>query len=348
MNRTEFSTRALILISLAGLVALALYLLARLSAVLLLLFAAVLLAVLLDGLVRPVTTSVKIPRLVALLLVLLLLVSVPALLGWLVGPELADQLGQLSEHVQSAVASAESWLSDRSWGEWILDRTMLPEKPLVAGAGVLGRVAGAFSTAAGWLFHLVIAVFVGIFLAVSPGVYSENAVKLVPCQHRDRTAEVLEQVGRSLQWWLVGRFASMAVVGVLTAVGLKLIGMPLALILGLIAGLLSFVPMIGPTVALAPGVLVAAVEGWTMVLYAGIVYVGVQQIEGFLVTPLIQQRTVAMPPAVLLAGQLCLGVLFGSMGVVFATPLLLVVIVVVQLLYVEDLLGEEIHVLGAH
>jgi len=137
-------------------------------------------------------------------------------------------------------------------------------------------------------------------------------------------------------------------VGLLTTVALLVAGVPLPLVLGLLAGLFSFVPCVGPVVAAVPALLVAAGEGTSLALVTAAIYLGVQGIENNLITPLIQHRAVSLPPAALLAAQLLGGVMFGILGVLLATPLAVAAIIVVQLVYVEDVLGDSATVLGTH
>jgi predicted PurR-regulated permease PerM len=138
----------------------------------------------------------------------------------------------------------------------------------------------------------------------------------------------------------------MAVVGFLTAVGLWVAGIPLAFVLGLIAALLSFVPYIGPIASVVPAALVALAESPTKVLYVFIIYGVVQLLESYLITPLIQERAVSIPPAVLISAQVIMGILAGAIGVLMATPLAVVLIVLVQMLYLADVLGDPVSTLG--
>jgi len=171
-------------------------------------------------------------------------------------------------------------------------------------------------------------------------------VHLLPPSRRPRTRTVFAALGSALRHWLLGRIASMLVVGLLTGIGLMIFGIPLALALGLIAALLSFVPYIGPILALVPALAVAAGEGTQAVVIVLMIYGAVQIVESYLVTPLIQQRAISMPPALLIAAQVVMGALAGFVGVAVATPLVVVVIVLVQMLYVEDVLGDEVEVMG--
>lgn len=133
----------------------------------------------------------------------------------------------------------------------------------------------------------------------------------------------------------------MAVIGVLTGFALWMIGVPLALMLGLLAGVLNFVPYIGPLLSFVPAALLALMQAPPLVVWVLALYVAIQALESYLVTPLVAQRSVSLPPALTITAQVLLGVVFGWLGLLLATPLTAVVLVLVQMLYLEDVLGEE-------
>ncbi len=187
---------------------------------------------------------------------------------------------------------------------------------------------------------LAIILAIGLYLAAEPGLYKNGFLQLIPAARRARTREVLEAVGSTLQWWLWGKLLGMLVIGVLTTLGLLLLGIPLALTLGLLAALLTFIPNIGPILAVVPAALLALIESPTKAFYVLALYFVIQTIESYLITPLVQRRTISMPPALTITAQMVMGVLLGAMGVVLATPLTAAAMVVVKMLYVEDALGE--------
>jgi len=189
-------------------------------------------------------------------------------------------------------------------------------------------------------------VIIGLYLAVRPLTYTEGVARLVPSEQRQRAGQVLAAMGHALRWWMVGRGASMLVVGILTALGLLLAGVPLFLSLGVIAGLFSFVPYIGPIAGAVPALLVAFTVSPVKALYVVLIFAGVQLLESNLITPLIQEQTVSIPPALLITAQVVAGVLAGILGVLLATPLAVTLTVAVQMLYVEDVLDEPVEVLG--
>ena len=197
-----------------------------------------------------------------------------------------------------------------------------------------------FSTTAGMFANFLIAVLLAIYLAAEPQLYIGGLIKLFPVAARPRARQVIGEIGETLRWWLIGKMGSMLCIGVLTCIGLWIIGVPLALTLGLIAGLLSFIPNFGPIMSAIPAVLFGFIESPATALYVIGLYLGVQFIESYLVTPWIERRTVSLPPALTITFQLLLSVLIGGLGLVLATPILAVIMVLVQMLYIEDVLGD--------
>ncbi|MCZ7574449.1 MAG: AI-2E family transporter [Ardenticatenaceae bacterium] len=176
--------------------------------------------------------------------------------------------------------------------------------------------------------------------------YTHGFLRLIPRGKRDRGAQVLHAVKHSLWWWLLGQMTAMAVIGVLKSLGLWLLGVPLPLTLGLLAALLTFIPNFGPITAGTVATLVALTESPMKALYTILLAIGVQFIESHLVTPLVQREAVALPPAFTISGQVLMGALLGFRGLVFAVPLLAASLVVVKMLYIEDVLGEPAEVEG--
>ena len=187
----------------------------------------------------------------------------------------------------------------------------------------------------------MIALFIGLYGAVAPRTYRNGLLLLVPGPCRERSGEVLDAAGAMLRGWLIGAFIKMTIVGVVTTAGLALLGIPLALALGLIAFLFEFIPFLGPILAAVPAVLVALTIGPMEAVHVGLLYLGVQVAESYVLTPLIDQRSVHLPPALAITTQVLLGTLLGALGVVFAIPLTALGMVLVRMLYIEDFLGEQ-------
>ena len=314
---------------------------------LLVLFGAGLFAVLLDGLGQQVHRWLRVPRPVAVTLTATAMVALVGLLLATLGPAVANQVEALTERLPEAFSRFRATLQGYPWGPFILERTAAPDQVLPATADLLSRLTGVFSTALGGITYTAFILIVGFYLALHPHVYIRGVLHLFPAGARGRAERATQAVGHALRWWLVGRLVAMAAVGVLTALGLWLIDIPLVLALGLIAGLLSFVPYIGPVVSAIPAVLLGLLEGTLPAFYVVGVYALVQFLEGNFITPLIQVYAVSLPPAVLLTAQVMMGVLFGVLGVLLATPLVVAVIVLIQIYYVQAVLGEEAVVLGS-
>ncbi len=344
----SFVGKAAVVVGLATTVVIVLYLVGHLAQMLLVVFGGVLFAVFLDGLTGQLARRTRLPHSISLAVVIVGLVALIVGSALFAGPRLGERFSQLAERVPAAIEDIESTLSEYEWGQRIIDSIATADTDLSAGSYVIGRVSGVFSTALGAVSALLIVSFLGVYLAAAPRLYTRNLKMLLPKRHRKRASEVLDGVGTALRWWLVGRFASMAVVGILTSVGLWIAGVPLALTLGLIAAVLSFVPFIGPIFSAIPAALVALADDPLLVIWVVVIYSIVQLLESYLITPLIQQRAVHIPPALLITVEILMAVLFGIAGILLATPLAVMGIVLVQMLYVEDTLGEEVSVMGRH
>lgn len=314
---------------------------------LLLVFAAILFAIFLDGLARLLGDRLSLPRLLSLGLLILLFIGLTAVFMALAGPQIGDQIVLLWERIPEALGHLRSNLAEQRWGRAILEAIPEPETMVPSFADILQRVSGVFTTALGAITNLVIILLIGFYIALNPRIYVDNLIYLLPIPKRERGRAVFESLGLALHWWLLGRVTAMVVVGVLTSLGLWIVGMPLVLALGFIAGVLSFVPYIGPIIAAIPAILIAVAEqGILTAVYVIFVYGAVQFLEGNVATPIIQKYAVSLLPAVLLIAQFLMGVQFGLFGVLLATPLAVAVIVLIQMLYVEDVLGDRVRVLG--
>jgi predicted PurR-regulated permease PerM len=315
--------------------------------VLLLIFGGILLAVFLCGLSGLVSKYTGLANGWSLALVVVTLGALLGLGGWLVAGQVAYQLDLLVEHLPGSLRKLEAYLSRYAWGRWLLAQAPSANQFLLGRADVLARITGFFSTVLGVITTLVVILFVGLYAAADPGTYRQGLIRLVPLGGRRRAQEVYDALGRTLRWWLLGRLLDMTVVSVVTTAGLWLLGIPAALALGLVTFVLVFIPYLGPIFSAVPAVLFALSlpDPWAPV-YVALLYLGVQTLESYLLMPLVQQRTVQLPPVVTLGAQLLLGVLLGTPGVVFATPLAAAALVLVRMLYVEDTLGDSVGVPG--
>lgn len=212
---------------------------------------------------------------------------------------------------------------------------------------ILLPIANALSLTVMTAALLAVSFVVMVFVAFDPLVYQRGVLWLVPSQHDAIARQTMQRLGVAMRWWMIGRLASMTVIGVLTSLGMWLIGMPAPIALGALAGLLSFVPNVGPIVASVPGLLLGLGEGSWMVLWALGVYIVVQLVESNAITPLVEQYAVSVPPGVMIVTQFIFAVLAGVWGMIVATPLLVVAMVLVQQLYVREGLHKPIKVTGS-
>lgn len=184
-------------------------------------------------------------------------------------------------------------------------------------------------------------VFLGLFLAADPGLYRRGLLRLIPLRARPRWETALIEAGHALERWLLGQLVAMVCVGVLTGLGLWALGIPLALSLGILAGALDFVPYIGPIAAALPAFLMGLTQSPNLALYVALLYVVVQQIKGNVIVPLAQRWAVSLPPALGIISVIVFGLIFGVPGLLFATPLMVVTLVLVRKLYIEGVLEQS-------
>ncbi|MGI4952278.1 MAG: AI-2E family transporter [Janthinobacterium lividum] len=321
----------------AAVVALLLYVA---SDVLLIGFAGLLLAVFLRVGADAITRWTRLPSGWALLAFILLIIAGFVLVGVFAAPVVADQADQLTQQVPRAFAALRTRLEGQAWSRALLDQVQ-PERLFSAGKAIAGGAGTALSATFGALGNAAMIFILGLFLAIDPPTYTRGLRALFPPERRDQVDTVLNELDEVLRGWLLAQLGSMAVIGVLTALGLWALGMPLVVALGLLAALLTFIPNLGPILSAVPAVLLALADQPVTAAYVVALYIVVQIIEGNVTTPLIQQHTIAMPPALTIAMQVLLGTLFGLLGLALAVPLTAVGVTLVRRLYVEAYLERR-------
>lgn len=303
----------------------------QIANVLLLAFGAVLFAVAIraggDALARYLPISARWGSMLTVVLVAAGL----ALLTAALGDDVARQLDALRTQLPAAMERAQRVLSDTELGRNALGALRSGVSEGLSVQHAMTAASATFSV----LSDFVIVLLLALYLSFSPRDYLNGVVELAPVRHERDVRGALHDSGHALRRWLLGQFVSMTTVGVLTGVGLWLVGVPNAAVLGLVAGLLEFVPILGPLAAAVPGILLALAAGPQTALYAALVYFGVQQLEGALIMPLAQRWAVHLPPALALITVVLFGVLFGIPGVLFATPLTVVIMVLVKRFYLD-------------
>jgi len=270
---------------------------------------------------------------------LLLLLGIGAALF---GRGIAAQALALIDRIPEMVASLKEQLGQTELGRRAV--ALAESSGLFAGSDgsqFLGRGLGLIGSTFGALANVLIVFFFAVFMAAQPRPYVEGLLYLVAKNKRQRMRKVLEEIGHVLRRWLVGQSALALCVALLTGTGLALLGAPFPFALALLAGAMEFVPYIGPFIAAVPAIIVGFAEGPQLALYVGLLFVGIQLTESYLLAPLVQHRAVYLPPAVVLFAQVLMGVVVGALGVAVATPLAAAVMVAVSMLYVEDALGDK-------
>ncbi len=311
--------------------------------VILLLFGAVLLAIFLRGLADLVSRYTGLSEGLSVLLVSVLLLGILAGAIALLAPSIAEQVRHLRQELPVSAQKVGNYISKFGWGRTLIEQLPSANEIMakVDAGSILSSVGGYFSSTLGALGNFFVMILLAIYMATEPRFYANGFTKLFPINSRPRVLEVLSETGTTLSWWLIGKVASMIFIGLLTWIGLWILGVPLSLTLGLIAGLLSFIPNFGPIFSAIPAILLAFIESPISALYVLILFVIVQIIESNLVTPFIERQTVELPPALTVFAQLALSILIGGVGLILATPLLAVIVVLVQSVYIEDVLGDK-------
>lgn len=313
---------------------------------LLVIFAAILLAVMLNGMADILSRRTRLRRRWALAVtisVLGLLIIGVFMLG---GTRMVAEAPQL----QKGLNQSFSQITHQLQGIGINLKTLGLDKgnlsPLASGATLFEHMNGYISTSIQLLTDLLVILIAGVYFAASPGLYIETAALLCPPARRQRLREVAQEVGHALWRWLLGRFASMLAVGILAMLGLTLLGVDLALLLGFIAGMLTFIPYLGTIISLVPAVLMGLLQSPMTAVYVLLLFLGAHFLEGYVLTPLIQERTVHLAPGWLIVAQLLGELAAGIFGIIIAAPVMVVVTIAVQMLYIEDVLGDKVRILG--
>lgn len=303
-------------------------------------FAGIILGVYLRSTTELVRRLIPAPRTALLLAIVLAHVAIITLfLAWSV-PQTRAEIERLTVELpvawhQLGESVRGTWLSGPYHALSSFDRV------LHAIPNAQARIMGVFSNAVFGLAACAIIVFVGIYLAWAPGSYLAGVLILFPVERRGRIATILEELYKTLARWFAGRSIAAAIIGVGTGVGVWALGVPLPFTIGVLAAVLTYIPNIGPILTVIPGVLLALTKGWQTSVGVVVIYLAVQFVESYLLTPFIERWAVRVPPALLLIVQALLTVMVGIIGVALAAPLIAVAMVLIQRLYVEDRLDAS-------
>jgi predicted PurR-regulated permease PerM len=326
-----FVKRVLIVLALVSLFFLAWHL----RTLIVMLFGSVVVAAVFRAIANPIHRHTPLSLRASVTVAILIVLGVLAALVWLFGSEIERQVETLSETIPSAVESLQKVLADWGVRDDLMGLLGLSEP---GGNGIIASAARFVVSLGAGIADTMVVIFGGIFLALQPMLYRTGAIKLVPEQKRALVADAMVHSERALGLWLKAQLISMTIIGLLTGLGLWLLGIESALVLGLLAFALEFIPFAGPIIASIPAILVALATSPTLALWVVGLYILVQQLEGNVVYPLVQQWAVHVPAVVLLFSLIGFGMLFGVIGVIFAAPLTVVAYVLVKRLYVQEAL----------
>jgi len=331
LERRVFRATAVVLATVAGA-----YVLWLLVDLLLLLFACALVALIFLTITDMIRARTGLPFAAALTIAVIGLLGLIVGAFWFFGATLQGEFAELSVRLPAAWAEIQARLRGSSFGAQLLEQG---QRALPSGQRVVNAVTTALTTLGTALSGVALVLVGGLYLAAQPTLYGVGLLRLIPPGARTRAAETLDAMSISLKNWLKGQALGMIFVGFATGLGLWLVGVPAAWAIGLVAGLAEFVPYLGVFVAGIPAIVLGFAQGTDTGLWTIGVLIAVQQIQGNLVMPLLQNKMVDLPPAVTIFGIIAAGILFGAPGVLLATPLTIVVLVLIRRLY----LGEEKH-----
>ncbi|HZI69088.1 MAG TPA: AI-2E family transporter [Hanamia sp.] len=331
-NHLTFSKKVWIVGGIFSLIVIILLLFKAIFSVLLLALGAILIAVYFRGCASIIHRSLHWPK--KLCTFLSVVVNLLLLIGffWFVGAQLQQQISQLSDTLPKTVQHVKEQMDNSKLGSKVLD--FLNKSGSSLKMEEIGKKF--FSSSFGILSDLYILLLLSIFFTADPVLYKKGIVHLLPVKAKERGAKLLDALVIVLKKWLKGQIIGFFVIAVLTGIGLWITGMQLVLTLALIAGVLNFIPNFGPIIALIPGVLLALMQGPTTAIIVACIYTFVQIIQSAVTQPLIQQKMVSIPPALTILAQVAFGTLGGFWGVLMATPIVAILIKVVNSLYVEQ------------
>ena len=205
---------------------------------------------------------------------------------------------------------------------------------------LFGFLSSTISVFAGLVLILVLSIYIG----ADPDTYHDGLMKLFPRPWRKRAGEVLTAIAVALRKWLVTQLIAMIVIGVVSTIVLLILGVNAAVPLGVIAGLLEFVPTVGPILSALPAIAMGFVDSPEKALAVIIAYIAIQQMENYLLIPFLMREGVNLPPALTIMAQALMALIFGFLGLLCAVPILAASMVAVKMLYVQDVVGEPVEV----
>ncbi len=337
-DRLEFAVRALIAVAAFVMLAAFAFLLWWSRGVFLMAFAGIVFGVFLQGISEWISRTTSVPYYWSLGAVVVLLLAILGLTAWFLGAQISDQFSELAQTLPESFHQLREELQKYVWGQWMIDKTMNAPN----GRSIVSHLTDLVDSVLGALTAIVVIGFIGLYGAIEPGTYRIGILHLLPKPQRERGAEVLDGLSTSLRNWLVARIVSMVILGVLTSLGLWALNVPMFLALGFLAFFLVVIPNLGPFLAAVPTILVAWTEGGLDLAWqTTALYVGIHSMESYVLLPFLQKKTVYLPPILSVIAVIFFASVGGILGAIVAAPLLVFFMVLVKMLYVEDILEDH-------
>jgi len=331
---TRFIRRVILIILIVAL-AVALY---RIGTLLILAFGSILGAITIHAIADRLHRHLRAPRRYAIGLAMLAALAVTGFLIWLLTVQFGTQINALIVETPQLLARLATWMSQSAVGAKIVEAVQTG----YAGAQATQDLGQIVRGGADLTLNAILLIIGAMFFAIEPRRYRDGLLLLAPRDKRDAFRDAFDDLGRNLRLWLRAQIILMILMGVSIGVGLWLSGVPSAAALGLLAGVSEFIPYIGPTVAMLPALGLAANAGNGPLIGAITTYAVVRLVQDMVVTPLIQDKVIAVPPAITLFAIVGIGMIFGLAGLIFAAPLLIAIFALTRTLYLRETLGENI------
>ncbi|QDZ06770.1 AI-2E family transporter [Sphingomonas panacisoli] len=326
--------RRVFLVILIGALTIALY---RVGTLLILAFGSVLGAITIHAIAERLHRHLRVPARHAIGLAMLAALAATGFLIWLLTAQFGAQINALIVETPQLLTRLAAWMSQSAVGAKIVEAVQTG----YAGAQAtqdLGQIARGGTDA---VLNTILLIVGAMFFAIEPQRYRDGLLLLLPRGKRGAFGDAFDDLGRNLRLWLRAQIILMLLMGTSIGIGLWLSGVPSAAALGLLAGMSEFIPYIGPTVAMLPALGLAANTGTGPLIGAIVTYAIVRIVQDLIVTPIIQNRVIAIPPAITLFAMVGIGYIFGLTGLVFAAPLLVAIFALTHSLYVRETLGEN-------
>lgn len=288
-------------------------------------FGAVLLALLLHSIGYWTKKIIHLPYVISLIIALIVILGLFAIVLWLYSPTIAEQFQTLVKQLPKAALNLRNALMPYL-NEKFFSPEHIKQELSFSSKAIFTQVMTFFSSTVSSIVSFLVFIVVGFYLAIVPKRYLKGLWFILPEQKKERLWMMLTKIANSLRFWLLGKVLSMTVIGLLTWLGLWLLNVSLALILALLIGLLTFIPYVGAIIGSIPAVLIAFAEYPLKAVYVIVLYIGIHIAEGYFITPVIEQKTVSIPPAVTIMAQILTIALFGWVGLTLATPLIVVIL----------------------